>query len=250
MEKDKKYNVILGLMIFFFIIIIGVGIAWGLGYIGLNKNSISEDNVGYESDNRTIENNQVKVEEQASNKVNNQTNIANNTVKNTITKVSLLQLDSSKCLNKPTAGSEYKYMIDDCYGVWVSYYDNKLYIGISEFGELAKSTSDINVEFGKSYEIKNIDVSKVSDVIIKGWGQGVDCPIVFFLMKDGTVEWLNSYQALVNKKFEAEGKITGVENVERIIRASVGGDDGPGNYTIIGIRADGTFYDLYQSINK
>lgn len=35
MEKDKKYNVVLGLMIFFFLIIVGVSIAWGLGYIGL-----------------------------------------------------------------------------------------------------------------------------------------------------------------------------------------------------------------------
>ena len=37
MEKDKKYNMVLGLMIFFFIIIVGVCIAWGLGIISINK---------------------------------------------------------------------------------------------------------------------------------------------------------------------------------------------------------------------
>lgn len=45
MEKDKKYNMILGFMIFFFIISIGFCIAWGLGYIGLQKNSTDEINI-------------------------------------------------------------------------------------------------------------------------------------------------------------------------------------------------------------
>ena len=35
MDKDKKYNIILGLMIFFFVIIVGIAIAFGLGYIGI-----------------------------------------------------------------------------------------------------------------------------------------------------------------------------------------------------------------------
>jgi len=37
MEKDKKYNIVLGLMIFFFLLFVGVCLAWGLGYIGLAK---------------------------------------------------------------------------------------------------------------------------------------------------------------------------------------------------------------------
>ena len=34
-EKDKKYNAILGIMIFLFLIVLGVALAWGLGYIGI-----------------------------------------------------------------------------------------------------------------------------------------------------------------------------------------------------------------------
>lgn len=37
MEKNKKYNVVLGLMIFFFILFVGVCIAWGLSSIASNK---------------------------------------------------------------------------------------------------------------------------------------------------------------------------------------------------------------------
>lgn len=41
MEKDKKYNLVLGLMIFFFILFVGVCVAWGLGFIGLKTNTDS-----------------------------------------------------------------------------------------------------------------------------------------------------------------------------------------------------------------
>ena len=36
MEKDKKYNVVLGLMIFFFLLLVGVCVSWGLGLISVN----------------------------------------------------------------------------------------------------------------------------------------------------------------------------------------------------------------------
>ena len=36
MEKDKKYNVVLGLMIFFFLLFVGVCLSWLLGFITIN----------------------------------------------------------------------------------------------------------------------------------------------------------------------------------------------------------------------
>lgn len=36
-EKDKKYNITLGIMIMLFLIIVGIAIAWGLGYIHFGK---------------------------------------------------------------------------------------------------------------------------------------------------------------------------------------------------------------------
>lgn len=46
MEKDKKYNVILGLMIFLFIIFVGLCIAWGLGYVQFGKQKPNSDVIG------------------------------------------------------------------------------------------------------------------------------------------------------------------------------------------------------------
>lgn len=76
MEKDKKYNVVLGLMIFFFLIIVGVSIAWGLGYIGIKNNEVNNDNLS--SNNQTVNNSGTndspKIENNSGNVVNNNNN--------------------------------------------------------------------------------------------------------------------------------------------------------------------------------
>jgi len=46
---DKKYNIVLGLMIFFFLIIVGVALAWGLGYIGLKDSAENKDNTNIDT---------------------------------------------------------------------------------------------------------------------------------------------------------------------------------------------------------
>lgn len=64
MEKDKKYNVVLGLMIFFFILVVGISLAWGLSSI--NKNS-NEDEVDKQTSNIVNENESVDVGKQENN---------------------------------------------------------------------------------------------------------------------------------------------------------------------------------------
>lgn len=58
-EKDKKYSVILGIMILLFLIIVGIAVAWGLGYVHIgiaNKEEILNDNsnqgISIEKDNK------------------------------------------------------------------------------------------------------------------------------------------------------------------------------------------------------
>ena len=70
MEKDKKYNVILGLMIFFFILFLGVCVAFGLGIISINTNKTTDIKSGVNDVNRTnnisetINNNEADITEQ------------------------------------------------------------------------------------------------------------------------------------------------------------------------------------------
>lgn len=63
MEKDKKYNIVLGLMIFFFILFVGVCVAWGLSYMADNKTT--SNNI------KETEKNDIIVQEETSNTTNN-----------------------------------------------------------------------------------------------------------------------------------------------------------------------------------
>lgn len=62
MEKDKKYNIILGLMIFFFILVVGISLAWGLSSINKdsNKNEVEKQNSNTADENESVD---VKKEE-------------------------------------------------------------------------------------------------------------------------------------------------------------------------------------------
>jgi len=56
-EKDKKYHIILGVMLFLFIIFVGICIAFGLGVIGTNSNESNtidkeQENIAIDDDNK------------------------------------------------------------------------------------------------------------------------------------------------------------------------------------------------------
>lgn len=70
-EKNKKYSVILGIMILLFLIIVGIAVAWGLGYIHFgNKVEKNKEDNNIEQ-NVTNSNNENKEEEEKSDGQNN-----------------------------------------------------------------------------------------------------------------------------------------------------------------------------------
>lgn len=44
-EKDKKYSIIMGIMILLFLIVVGITVAWGLGYIHFGKQVDNKDEI-------------------------------------------------------------------------------------------------------------------------------------------------------------------------------------------------------------
>ncbi len=64
MEKDKKYNVVLGLMIFFFILFVGISLAWGLSSIGKKTTENKVD----KQDNQIVSENDEKKDKAAAEK--------------------------------------------------------------------------------------------------------------------------------------------------------------------------------------
>lgn len=92
MEKDKKYNIVLGLMIFFFILVVGISLAWGLSSIG-KKSSESETNAqNSEIVNVNESDNKENVKDTSSNKNNDEikeqiTAIEKNAIKEYVAKI-------------------------------------------------------------------------------------------------------------------------------------------------------------------
>lgn len=229
MEK-KKYNLILGIMIFLFIIVVGVSIAWGLGYIGVksNENELSDQSNLNETNNEVVENN--KNIQSNENKV--QADSSKEEKNTVISNVNLFDL--GKCLNDND--NEYNVTAQSLNGYYLNYGDGKIKISI---------TKD---SYMNDYEVKGIDASKVAEAFLLGAGQDIVYPTAYFLMKDGTVEWFNVKDAVEKNDFNAEGKISNVANVVRIVNAGVGPKSGEGSgwIDVIAVRADGTFYNIGQ----
>lgn len=71
-------------------------------------------------------------------------------------------------------------------------------------------------------------------------------PILFFLMEDGSVEYMHIIKALNEKEYKSYGKLNGVEDVVEIIEASTNRN----GMCPVAIKQDGSFYDLSKLINK
>ena len=106
----------------------------------------------------------------------------------------------------------------------------------------------------KEYSINNFS-SKVVDIYIYGWGQSVGYESLFFLMEDGTVEYMPIFTACKENNFKSYGKIAGIENIVDIVSGGVkySIDDsgaGAGWASIFAINSDGNYYDIGKILMK
>ena len=234
MDKDKKYNIILGLMIFFFIIIVAGCLAWGLGIISINNttnNKIAKNELTDGQTTTIINSSEL-----------NQVNAVENTFK---TNFNVINIDSSKCLNtgdkivfSPTSN------IRNYEEFNINYENGEFKIVMNKEGYFYKnkSLSEITIDIDKEYIIKGVEASKVADIYVGGYGHDISCQLILFLMQDGTVFWLDFLDAYQKNNFTAK-KTENVSNVIKFSNAS--SHDGVGGArTVIGIRDDGKFYDI------
>lgn len=87
---------------------------------------------------------------------------------------------------------------------------------------------------------------KIVEVIIGGVGQDASGDTIYFLMEDGTVEYIPIVKELTGdnwrhgkQTFNSYGKVDGVEGVVSLVQANAGS-----HVTVLGKKADGSFYDL------
>lgn len=180
---------------------------------------------------------------------NSKINIQTNEVTKTVEKGVFVPFDATK--KKFISDSEYSIDKDSSVGCKVQL-DSNGKVGFVISSDAKNYFSYMGDDIIKAPLDKVIEVTgftkKVVDVFIGGCGQGVDFPIVLFLMEDGTVEYLDSKVAIENNKFVSAGKLENVENIVRFERADAFHENIGGYITVIAIDKDGYFYDVGKQV--
>ncbi len=162
-----------------------------------------------------------------------------------------LDFDSSKSLNT----KDFNYVLDTTdhsLDMYASLSQEK--IMFSYENDTVKAyyldKSNTNEELSFEHEI-SIEKEKVADIYIGGFGQAVGLETLFFLMNDGTVEYMPIYDAIKNNNYKSYGKLEGVEKVVKFLSATgVPKEAGSGFHTVLAMRSDSSFYDLMQLIPR
>lgn len=103
------------------------------------------------------------------------------------------------------------------------------------------------------YNVTNFE-SEIKDVLLAGFGQASGYETAFYLMNDGTVEYtpiknaLGSNGSSKDTVLRSYGKLSGISGVVKLAiavdKCNLENCIGGGSYNIIGIKQDGTFYNL------
>lgn len=240
MEEKNKKAITISLSTFFLIIAIAVILVMGYFMIKANKENEklkeeqnnSNEIIKYQT-NKDIENNIPKIDkEEKAEKLEN----------NKLSEYKPLYIEKS---NKIKGNKSYD----------VDYRFNSIYNGIViENVEKNSATLAISSRTFKSedtpynVEKKTIKTSKnIQEVYSAGIGQGLSDSYMFFLLEDGTIEYLNIYKAIVETKDFTVNKIAGIKDVVKFYQVDCY-DEMSGGVTVLAQRNDGKFYDLKEYI--
>lgn len=223
---EKKYNIVLGLMIFFFLIIVGVALAWGLGYIGINKSTTTIDN-----NTSSLSENNISVNEENANATGTKEN--EQTVKETIKEVAvakMLEFDYTKSKNIED-NQNYNGAISKVY------YDGQKELTLLIYSDGSAKISVILDDMPIEYPINNLK-GKAKDGMIGNYAQG--SAAAYLLLEEGTVQSISDFSMFKQVGFTAGEVIEGVKDIVRLETiVNAGGKRLP-----IAIDKDGYYYSL------
>lgn len=184
-------------------------------------------------------------------------------------------LDLSKCLNS-NDGQRYSGAVDVAgdYGLSMNINSDSRSIDLSidwnKFGPL--STASAWAPVTEHFQITGFN-KDIKEAFVGGLGQSSVGMTLFFLMSDGTVEYMPMFNCkfdssntsyyemnytyeysqdgrITGEHFETQGSLTGVSKVVKFYTVSVSIERGGGYGTTIGALADGSFYDFGNIINS
>lgn len=131
--------------------------------------------------------------------------------------------------------------------------ENKKEVNVTINWNLVKTGfgDTLQKEKDSSYTGKITFDKEVSDIFCGGVGLDVTGYKVLFLMADGTVQYIDEYNAVMNENFTDVKKISDLKNVVKFYSVSSSPKDSRetgGHYTILMQTDDGNLYDLEKMI--
>ena len=169
------------------------------------------------------------------------------TVEKIVYKYQLPKIDESKCINVKEQTYNVKRNSISIFQTCQATVENKKEVSLRINGDIVKKMHNLDIsvdKFGYLERVINNFEGSVVDVKVFNVGQGVGNEVIFFLMEDGTVEYMELIKAMQKDEYKSQGKIKGVEGVVEINLAY-----GSRNFhSPIGVKEDGSFYDLWLMI--
>lgn len=152
-------------------------------------------------------------------------------------------LDFSKCINCSDRDDvNYTITSMDHIAEVKAFYSNDttigtMYIDINAYNKKAVSnyvspTNEYEYHFNKA----------IKDVLVYNIGQEELCPIVMYLMEDGTINYIDICNSLENGDLSSYKTIPNIDGITKLYSAAGGSQYGIS--TVLAKKSDGSFYDL------
>ena len=103
------------------------------------------------------------------------------------------------------------------------------------------------IEYNEKYVIRNVTSDEVETIFYGMEGQDWDYPLVFLLLKDGTVKGIAMENGYKTGEFVAED-ISEVNNVDRFEQVSVTPQNNSGYNAVVAVTKDGSIYEIGASM--
>lgn len=162
-----------------------------------------------------------------------------------------VQFDSNKMKSDSTSVVYEETTLDYSCGLNIEIKDGKPYLSTDVEDEQYKFLFEDVKEKLENKELTGFKTN-VKDVYYAYMGNGDMCPIILFLMEDGTVEYADSGKILKNKNYKSSGKIEELSNIVKFVELNAmeideNGEGLSGWVTCAAIDKDGYSFDLSQS---
>ncbi|MBR1884582.1 MAG: hypothetical protein IJ809_06645 [Clostridia bacterium] len=157
--------------------------------------------------------------------------------KTEVVKEEIKPLDLGKCQNS-----------ENTYNLMVEVFPVRILLDstgkvTANYNQPADNVLNVNLPFGENVEITGF-TKNVVGICAAGTGNGINCPLVLFLMEDGTVEYMKTRECFEKGTLETAGKVSGLENIVRLETAL-----SMGYKTIVAVNKEGQYYDVSKMVS-